>query len=196
MTIWLTSDSHFWHANILKYNPNRPYFSVEEMNEGLIFKWNEVVKPEDTIYHLGDFSFAGRSVELYSHRLNGYRKLVPGNHDPIHPYNKHFKQSVKRGDADYWPKFYQNHGWEVLPLTATLDIPGVAVVNLSHMPYDNEDKRYDIYKPKDDGRWLLHGHTHSLVKHRGRMIHVGVDAWDCAPVSVDQVAEIILSNKS
>ena len=194
MTIYFTSDHHFWHANILKYNPNRQYYSVEEMNEGLIYNWNKVVGPTDMVYHLGDFSFAGRSVELYSHRLNGIKKLVPGNHDVIHPYNRHFKKSVKRGESDYWPKFYKAYGWEILELTTTLIIPGVTTVNLSHIPYDNNDPRYEIYKPKDDGRWLLHGHTHSLEKFKGRMIHVGVDAWDCTPVSIDQVAKIILCN--
>jgi calcineurin-like phosphoesterase family protein len=189
--IWFSSDQHLWHANILKYNPNRAYHSVEEMNEAIIYNWNERVAPTDTIYCLGDFSFAGRSVELYSARLNGIKKLVPGNHDPVHPYNKHAKKAVKAGQPDQWKLFYEKHGWEVLPLTSQFDIPGVAVVNLNHMPYDNQDSRYVDYMPKDDGRWLLHGHTHSLERQRGRMIHVGVDAWDCRPVSVDEIAEII-----
>lgn len=193
--IWFTSDLHMWHNNILKYNPNRPYHSIEEMNEGLILNWNSVVKPNDTIYVLGDFSFAGRSVELYSSRLNGTKLLVPGNHDPIHPYNKHQKKASKRGEPDYWLKFYQQHGWQVLPLTTTLDIPGVATVNLSHMAYDTVDPRYTEYIPKDDGRYLLHGHTHSLEKIKGRQIHVGVDAWNCTPVHIDQVKELILATR-
>ena len=194
--IWFTSDLHMWHANILKYNPNRPYNSVEQMNEGLIVNWNSVVKAKDTVYVLGDFSFAGRSVELYSNRLNGNKKIVFGNHDPGHPYNKHYKKAVKRGEPEYWNKFYADHGWEVLPLEYELNIEGVAKVVLSHMPYDCEDPRYVDYIPKDKGLFLLHGHTHSLEKIKGRQIHVGTDAWNCTPVHIDQIKEIILNAKN
>lgn len=190
--IYLTSDNHFWHANVIKYC-NRPYSSVEEMNEKLIYNWNSVVKPEDTIYCLGDFSFAGRSVELYSGRLNGSKILIPGNHDPIHPYNNHFKKAVKRGQADYWKKFYESHGWQVLcEIGETLDIPGVGVVNMCHMPYDTTDPRYQDYLSLNDGKWLLCGHVHEHWKVKDRMINVGVDVWNYTPVHIEEIAKIIL----
>lgn len=54
--IWITSDTHFFHVNILKYN--RPQFKdVDEMNEFIIKQWNECIGPEDIVYHLGDFAF-------------------------------------------------------------------------------------------------------------------------------------------
>lgn len=194
MDTWLTSDPHFWHANVIKYC-NRPFKDVEEMNEMLVVNWNRVVKPGDRVICLGDFSFSGRSVELYSHRLNGDKELCPGNHDPLHPYNKFQKKAVKQGKPTFWKEFYESHGWKVLPLQTTLDIPGVAVVNLSHMPYDTTDDRYGEYKAKDDGRWLLCGHIHQWWKTRGRMINVGVDVWDFTPVHIDQVSEIILKGE-
>ena len=54
--IFWTSDSHYFHNNILKYC-NRPFGSVEAMNEALVANWNSVVKPDDHVYHLGDFCF-------------------------------------------------------------------------------------------------------------------------------------------
>jgi len=194
--IWFTSDQHMWHANILKYNPNRAYATVEEMNEAIVRNWNSVVKQGDTVYCLGDFSFAPRSIELYSRRLQGIKKLVPGNHDVIHPANKKFKQAVKQGKLRELRQVYIDNGWELLSeIGETLEIPGVAIVNLNHMPYDTQDARYQDYKPFDDGRWLLHGHTHSLNKQKGRMIHVGVDAWDCTPVSLDIISKIIMAGE-
>lgn len=194
--IYFSSDHHFWHSNILKYQPNRLWHSVEEMNEGLIYNWNSVVQPEDTIYCLGDFSFAGRSVELYSSRLNGNKKILFGNHDPGYPANKHCKKAVKRGEPDYWKNFYEDHGWEVLPLIHTLDLPEIGLVNMCHFPYDNTDQRYKEYWPKEDGKYILHGHTHSLIKLRDKNIHVGVDAWDCTPVSLTQIQDLIKCNSN
>lgn len=68
--IYFTSDHHFWHANIIRYC-NRPFNSVEKMNEILIQIWNDLVAPEDEVYYLGDFSLAARPVEIYTQKLNG-----------------------------------------------------------------------------------------------------------------------------
>ena len=81
--VFITSDTHFFHSNIIKYC-NRPWGSAEEMNEGLIENWNRVVHPEDVVIHLGDFCFGGRhKVESIFGRLNGEIDLVLGNHDKL-----------------------------------------------------------------------------------------------------------------
>ena len=59
--LYFTSDHHFWHTNIIQYC-NRPFVSIEEMNEVLIQNWNDLVLPEDEVYYLGDFSMAARPV--------------------------------------------------------------------------------------------------------------------------------------
>lgn len=76
-----TSDTHFGHARILQYC-KRPWTTVEEMNEGLIERWNEVVRPTDHIYHLGDFGMGSpKHWQKIVERLNGYKILILGNHD-------------------------------------------------------------------------------------------------------------------
>ena len=55
MTTWFTSDEHHWHANIIRYS-KRPFSSIVEMTEELVRRHNAVVKAEDTVWHLGDFS--------------------------------------------------------------------------------------------------------------------------------------------
>jgi calcineurin-like phosphoesterase family protein len=74
--LYFTSDHHFWHANIIRYC-NRPFATIEEMNESMIMAWNEVVSPNDDVYYLGDFSLALRSIELYTTRLNGTKYFMP-----------------------------------------------------------------------------------------------------------------------
>lgn len=79
--VFFTSDSHFCHKNIIKFC-SRPFETVEEMNEKLIENWNKVVGPNDIVYHLGDFCFAGSSEWHYLlGKLNGRIHLIIGNHD-------------------------------------------------------------------------------------------------------------------
>ena len=82
MTIRYIADMHFDNDSIIAYD-NRPFDSVEEMNEALIANWNRVVTdPEDLTWILGDFCAgdAARWRELLS-RLNGRKALILGNHD-------------------------------------------------------------------------------------------------------------------
>ena len=75
MSIFLTSDTHFNNDNIIKYC-DRPFLDHKDMNEALIANWNSVVKPDDTVYHLGDFimGMADNTASIL-HRLNGYIHL-------------------------------------------------------------------------------------------------------------------------
>lgn len=79
--IWVISDTHLNHANIIRYCA-RPYVSTEEMNKDLIKRWNSTVRPQDTVYHLGDFGIGNkREITEWRHALNGRIKLIKGNHD-------------------------------------------------------------------------------------------------------------------
>ena len=79
--IWVISDTHFYHENIIKYC-NRPYADAVEMNEDMITKWNAVVGKDDIVWHLGDFCFGCKErIKEIVPRLNGRINLVLGNHD-------------------------------------------------------------------------------------------------------------------
>lgn len=79
--IWIISDTHFCHKNIIDYC-DRPFKDVEEMNEALISNWNSVVKEKHLVYVLGDFAL-GTPTEISNilSRLNGKKYLILGNHD-------------------------------------------------------------------------------------------------------------------
>lgn len=118
--IWFISDTHFNHANILKFtDKNNNHFrgdlfkSVDEMNETMINNWNEVVKPSDKIYHLGDVYF-GREDDSNNilKRLNGKKRLILGNHDNLNRQSilfSHF-QKIKL----WWP--FENMIFTHIPL--------------------------------------------------------------------------------
>ena len=76
---FFTSDEHFSHFNILSYC-HRPFLSIEEMDNAIIQRHNEVVGSEDTVYHLGDFTLKHKA-ENYIRRLNGKHIFLKGSHD-------------------------------------------------------------------------------------------------------------------
>lgn len=106
--IWFISDTHFGHANtFLKFKgpdgkPMRPFSSVEEMDEIMVQRWNEVVRPQDKVYHLGDVIVRNSNQQILG-RLMGHKRLILGNHDnlDIEVYAKYFEKifSSRRMDS-------------------------------------------------------------------------------------------------
>ena len=92
MKYFFSSDYHFNHANIIRYE-NRPFKDVQEMNETIIRKHNERVKPEDTLFFMGDWGFYASKnaehrgegmpirVDKLKSQMNGAIISVSGNHD-------------------------------------------------------------------------------------------------------------------
>ena len=84
--VFLTSDTHFGHMGVCKFmGPDnvtklRPWDSPEEMDEEMIKRWNETVKPNDKVYHLGDVVINRKALKTLA-RLNGDKVLIKGNHD-------------------------------------------------------------------------------------------------------------------
>lgn len=171
--IFLTSDTHFWHRNILKYCP-RPWNTVEEMNEGLIQNWNSVVKPDDTVYHLGDFAFCGNNkLKAILGRLAGKICLIKGNHDS-------YKNLSKTGRFEWIRDYYELK-------VEDPELPrGYQGFVLCHFPFLT-------WNQKDNGSVNLHGHTHASlsVDYDEKRIDVGVDnpLWNYTPVSYAQIKE-------
>lgn len=88
--VWFTADTHFSHKNILKYTHRPEVFGldlesetfIEEHNQWLIDKWNSTVGKKDTVYILGDFSFANQEeTKKILEKLHGIKHIVYGNHD-------------------------------------------------------------------------------------------------------------------
>lgn len=81
MKYFVISDTHFNHEKIIEYC-NRPFKSVEEMNEIIIKNWNETVSNNDVVIHLGDVGLGNYDkLEPIIKRLNGKKILILGNHD-------------------------------------------------------------------------------------------------------------------
>ena len=75
------SDWHYGHKNIMAYD-NRPFRSVEEMNDALIANWNSAVSQDDTVYVLGDMFWCGEQAAIpILDSLHGKKILIRGNHD-------------------------------------------------------------------------------------------------------------------
>lgn len=169
--IWLTSDLHFNHANILKYEPeSRPFETLEEMNETLIRNWNERVKPEDTVYVLGDL-IMGRLEEGREciKRLNGKIILIRGNHDSPQRIEMFKEMGIEVYDIYY------------LPYKGRYFI-------LCHFPIASEEFIKMVIADNSE-IVSLYGHVHHNAPkgYVNGTYHVGVDTNDLAPISIQQI---------
>lgn len=171
------SDHHFFHKNVIPYC-NRPFSSIEEMNEAMIESWNSFVNPEDEVIYLGDLDInPKRSHRDMLHKLNGIKKLlIPGNHcigfqhttGMVSPKVLKERQTL----LDY--------GWEEVCQTKQIALKNGRNVLLSHLPYLDEqtaeiDLRYKDIRPKNQGMVLICGHQHARYIKKGNMIDVGYD---------------------
>jgi calcineurin-like phosphoesterase family protein len=184
MKVWFTADLHLGHTKIIDYC-NRPFANVNSMNRALLKGWNETVGADDDVWVLGDFAL-GRIADTLPmvSELTGRKILVAGNHDRCWAHH--------RGAT--WTEKYVEAGFvEVHQGTVRLRVAKRSV-KASHFPYrgDSQDNdRFSEVRPHDNGDWLLHGHIHDRWRQRGRMINVGVDAWEFRPVSEATLADLI-----
>lgn len=193
MATWYTADLHFGHERIIELS-HRPFGSVREMDDALVYNWNAVVAPTDEVWVLGDVTLHRASLENVS-RLNGFKRLVAGNHDSCHRMHQRWRRATE---------WYVEAGFHVVFNDGSArdhylsHAPGrVAEVNLSHFPYRGGGdhtftERYSEWRLEDDGSPLLCGHVHDAWRTKGLMINVGVDVWDFAPVSGQALGELLL----
>lgn len=160
---WFTSDTHFSHVNIIKYS-HRPYVDTEHMNAELINNWNQVVKPDDLVYHLGDVAFGDKNkIPSLVSRLNGHKVLIFGNHDL-----KHGRLMSQIVDA----------GFEAIHEELYVKIDGHDVY-MRHIP-DME------FIPSEKATYHLCGHVHDSWTRTGPILNVGVDVRNYRPVSLQE----------
>jgi calcineurin-like phosphoesterase family protein len=97
--VFLVSDTHFGHAGVCRFTRNdgvtklRPWDNPDEMDEEMVKRWNETVRPNDKVYHLGDVVINRKALSIMS-RLNGDKVLIRGNHDIFRDdeYRKYFRE--------------------------------------------------------------------------------------------------------
>ena len=96
--VFLTSDTHFGHTGVCRFTNKdgskmRPWTDPDEMDEEMVKRWNETVRPNDKVYHLGDVVMNRKSLKIMS-RLNGDKVLIRGNHDIFKDddYREHFRE--------------------------------------------------------------------------------------------------------
>ncbi len=161
--IYLTSDTHFFHHNIIKYC-NRPFESVEHMNEILIQNWNSVVKQGDIVYHLGDVAMGYQPEEFKKlwPRLNGRKRLIVGNHDDI--------------------KFLSSGGFfdKVMMWRVFMD----QKLLLTHVPVQEDSIHERIVQA---GGCNIHGHTHDTGSPKGPYRSVCVELTNYTPVNIEEL---------
>lgn len=167
---WIISDTHFNHNKDFILQP-RNFSTVEEMNEKIIERWNSVVQPNDTIYHLGDMTMGDidAAAPLIA-RLNGKINLAIGNHDT----NARLK----------------TFGW----LSNITDIQfgyrlkiGKYTYLLTHYPQLTGN--YDESKT-----FSIHGHTHSTEMFNpdyDLMFNVSCEALCCVPINLENIKPLI-----
>ena len=157
---FVISDTHFYHENVIKFC-NRPFGSMEHMNQELIKNWKSVVGEHDNVWFLGDFSFGTYDQTAgVLNQLPGIKHLILGNHDRKGRADKLFNR-----DWQQW--FVDKHDYFRLKTQEGKFV-------LCHFPFASWERGYVN----------LHGHLHSLkgYKNKWRQWDVGVDANDYTPL--------------
>lgn len=182
--IFFTSDLHFGHENVIRFD-NRPFDTVEEMDEEMIKHWNAKVGKSDIVYVLGDFIWKAATNEAVSiiRRLNGQIILIKGNHDRF-LHNAAAKKALA-GIKDYDD------------ICVTLEDGTTRRCILSHyfIPFYNGHRYQAIH---------LHGHSHlteeaaeeiritAELNEKGydlKIYNVGCMYWNYTPVTLDEILE-------
>ncbi|RAV08334.1 metallophosphoesterase [Paenibacillus contaminans] len=164
--VYMISDHHFGHKNIIDFE-SRPFGDVGEMTESMIDKWNAVVGKEDSVFHLGDFSFLNmEKTSAIMARLNGYKTLIMGNHD--------------RGRSKRW--------WLEAGFDEVSEHPIVygGFFFLSHEP---------MYMNKHMPYVNIHGHIHGQKYEGNQYVNVSVEHWDYTPVLFEDIKKLVVPSE-
>lgn len=167
--VCITSDQHFWHKNILKFqleSGSRPFADVAEMNKELIDRHNSVVGEDDIVWYLGDFGFCNvnQTIDILR-QLNGEKHYIFGNHD---------KQMYDPRVAEHFETM--QHYKEIYS--------GKTKIVLFHFPIWSWNREHH-------GALHFYGHTHNSIPYvqKGLSKDVGADANMCYPFVVDDLVE-------
>lgn len=177
---YFISDTHFGHEKCWSTfkradgSPLRAFSSTEEMDETMVERWNSVVKPEDSVYHLGDFVINRRFMHI-GHRLNGRKRLVRGNHDlfKTQEYIDIGFEEIYGVWVDPGAKIIASH----IPIHPESIKPGWLNVH-GHLHYERVTKNTVAYTK--EGPW-------EVKKPDPRYVCVSVENTDYYPVTLDWI---------
>lgn len=177
--IWVISDTHFQHANILNFadkdgNPVRGHLfdNVDQMDECMMDNWNSVVKPGDIVYHLGDVFFGNKETFMQKwKKLNGSKRLVLGNHDDAKFFIKH--ELVTK--VVVWREFHE-HGL----LLSHIPLNPSGLVRYRHgAPVNSHHLQKQLLN--------VHGHIHQNPSPTEHHKCVCVEQVDYTPVNIEEL---------
>lgn len=170
MTIYFWADPHLGHANIIKHC-NRPFDSVDEMDTVLLRNWRKRVKSSDSVFVLGDVAMNRKYAPIIK-ALPGTKFLICGNHD---------KKVIK--DPKDWGFVWKKDIY-LLSIDGGMRKGGYEV-HLGHYAGLTWEKKFH-------GSYHVFGHSHGYIKNpMPRSCDVGVDCWNYAPVSFEEVIDYI-----
>lgn len=158
MNIYVTSDLHFGHKNIIKYE-NRPFNNIEEMDRAIIDLWNKTINDEDLIYILGDFSwYKGEKTNEILKTLKGNKILIIGNHDKNFLEDKKFNKDLFQ-EICYYKELKVNK----------------QKIILFHYPIID-------WNGKNNGSIHLYGHVHTMINKDAEYMK---KEYNCFNVGID-----------
>lgn len=164
MNYFFTADTHFGHKNIIKYC-NRPFSSIEQMDDQLIKRWNSKIGKNDTVFHLGDFCFGNndKDFDKYFYALNGKIVLIKGNHESLAWQNREKFSSYCAGYYD-----------------ATIGKQEIIMCHYAMV----------VWNKSHFGTWHLYGHSHGMLPDNpnSRSIDCGVDTNNFYPYSFEEIS--------
>ena len=187
------SDTHFGHFNCIRYD-NRPWSTVEEMEEAMIKRWNRVVDPTDMVYILGDVVWSNKYEEWVRilSQLNGCKFIIKGNHDKTEILNKLLDEKISVEDL---PDKKLIEGWSHQEVIQ--DNGRYVVLNHSPMPFFvnmHHDNTYHLYGHVHisfDAQIIKHvrSQTEALYQHPIRMYNCGcmIPGMDYCPRTLDEI---------
>lgn len=163
------ADTHFGHRSVLseRFDNRRPFASIEQHDEALIAAWNAAVRPDDIVWHLGDFAYKCKLDHAAGvlARLNGRKHLIRGNHDE------------GLGERLAW------HGPVLDVARVQVQDPGMAeprqvwVSHYAHRTWPNARK----------GCLHFFGHSHGALEAIPGSLDIGVDCWNWRPVTLGEI---------
>lgn len=201
--VFLISDTHFNHKNILEYEPERQIYlnSHSSFEDFVVEKWNEIVSDEDFVLHLGDFLFYSPEIFFEKYQLKGKILLIPGNHDR----NKNLK-FLKEKIFLVLIGIYilennrENYSFKQIPLEENIKVNGIIAtfkskkILFSHYPVYEYD-RFDLEKIKHlrnffekyNCNFNIHGHVHNKPEVHNELLNVSVERIGFSPKKLSEI---------